>query len=208
MRSSVIRQKVVEVIPNPIREAFVRSNTSQREARELAGYDIEAMIIFIVAENLADPNKNVQPFLDALPSHLADGTRLKLMLVGSNGNSIKSRSLDVVRLGKLTSTELADLLPMADFLAVPSHAENSPSTIWEAAALGVPSLVQISNPGGEELVTSAGFAIAVDGFTEIEEKLLELRSLRRIKHSEISSNARALASGAQVVNRYLKIYSR
>jgi hypothetical protein len=208
MRSSVLRDKVVAVIPNPIRKEFTGTYIAQREARALAGYEPEAMLVFIVAENLADQNKNVQPFVDALPGQLPDGTKVKLVLVGSNGSSIKSNAVEVVRVGKLAATELAALLPAADFLAVPSQVENAPSTIWEAAALGVPSFANTSNPGGRELVTSMGFGISVDGYGGLSENLLALRALRREKSLEISRKALELGSGAKVVKRYQEIYSQ
>lgn len=208
MKSSVLRGSGVEVVPNPIREEFTISKLTQRESRSLSGFDSDTLISFVVAEDLSDPNKNVQSFVDSLPARLPDGTKLQVVLVGSKGSRIRSKAVDVVRLGTLTSTELVMVLPSADLLAVPSMVENSPSTIWEAAALGVPSLAKTSNPGGQELVTSMGFGIAVDNFDNLSEHLQELASLRKTRSLEISRLARDLASGDQVVKKYLEIYSR
>lgn len=208
MKSSVLRGSDVAVVPNPIREEFTSSKLTQRESRSLSGFDSGALISFVVAEDLSDPNKNVQSFVDALPANLPDGTKVQVVLVGSKGSLIRSKVVDVVRLGTLTSTELVSVLPSADLLAVPSMVENSPSTIWEAAALGVPSLAKMSNPGGQELVTSMGFGIAVDNFDNLSEHLQELASLRKTRSLEISRLARDWACGDQVVQKYLEIYSR
>jgi glycosyltransferase involved in cell wall biosynthesis len=86
--------------------------------------------------------------------------------------------------------------------------ENSPSTIWEAAAVGVPSLANTSNPGGKELVTSMGFGHALDDYDNLPKHLLDLAALRRTGGLKISRVARELAAGDQVVERYLEIYSR
>jgi glycosyltransferase involved in cell wall biosynthesis len=208
MKSSVINGKDVTVIPNPIRIEFTRSKLTQRESRSLAGFDLDTLTVFIVAEDLSDPNKNVQSFVDALPAILPDGTELQVVLVGSKGSSISFKGINLVRLGKLTSEKLASVLPSADLLAVPSKVENSPSTIWEAAALGVPSLVNKSNPGGKELVMSLGFGLAVDNYDNLPKHLQELASLRKAGGLEISRLARGLGAGDQVVARYDEIYSR
>jgi glycosyltransferase involved in cell wall biosynthesis len=208
MNSSVIRGKKVEVIPNPIREEFIRSRLTQKEAREIAGFDLSALISFVIAEDLSDPNKDVQSFVNALPATLPDGTKLQIVLVGSKGGSISSTGADLVRLGKLTSAELATVLPAADLLAVPSKVENSPSTIWEAAAVGVPSLANNSNPGGQELVTTTGFGRAIDHYDDILENLQDLAGIRRNRSIEISRRARELADGDQVEAKYRDIYVR
>jgi glycosyltransferase involved in cell wall biosynthesis len=208
MKSSVINGTEVAVVPNPIRSEFTSSKLTQRESRSLAGFEFGPLILFIVAEDLSDPNKNVQPFIHALPASLPDGTKLQVVLVGSKGGSISSKGVDIVRLGKLSSKELASVLPSADLLAVPSMVENSPSTIWEAAAVGVPSLTNTSNPGGKELVMSMGFGHALDDYDNLPKHLLDLAALRRTGGLKISRVARELAACDQVVERYLEIYSR
>jgi glycosyltransferase involved in cell wall biosynthesis len=204
--SRVLRGKRVEVIPNPIREEFTNSGLTQREAREIAGFDPGALISFVIAEDLSDPNKSVQSFVDALPATLPNGTRVQVVLVGSKGSSIKSTGADVVRLGKLTAAELALLLPAADLLAVPSRVENSPATIWEAAAVGVPSLASSSNPGGQELTTEMGFGVAIDSYDKVLETLQLLSALRRTNGEQISRRAREFAAGNQVEGMYREIY--
>jgi glycosyltransferase involved in cell wall biosynthesis len=208
MLSRVFRNKNVLVIPNPLRAEFTETFHTRKSAREAIGFSLDDTVVLFVAENLADPNKNIQSVVNDLPKNLSDGTRIHLLFVGLNGHQIDSNGKLATWLGVLSAQELADLLPAADLLIAPSTAENSPSVIWEAAASGVPSLASSTDPGGRELVEFMGFGLTIDDRHLLADKVLQLKEIRRSIGNDLSRRARERGSGVHVANQYLELYSR
>jgi glycosyltransferase involved in cell wall biosynthesis len=207
-QSAMLRKASIEVIPNPINSNFSTQKTSQQQAREIHGLDSSEEIAIMIAEDLSDPNKNIQSMVNRIISLVEMGRKIRILLVGENSNKISGPEDVLLKVGRVKSEELARLIPAADYIVVPSKMETAPSIILEAAALGVPCLVEDSNLGGVEMAEKYGLGLVSRNSGDLSSLLLRLASLRKVESEEISETAHQLAGGAQVLDKYLDLYQR
>jgi glycosyltransferase involved in cell wall biosynthesis len=206
--STNLRGSSVDVIPNPINSHFLNKSLSREESRGLFGFGRHEEIAVMIAEDLADPNKNIQTFVDELLGITRKSRMIRIVLVGANSKRIKGSEKILYKAGSLSSQELSRLVPAADYLIAPSEMETAPSIILEAAAVGVPSLVREANLGGVEMVEKFGFGLVSHQESDISELLSRLVSLRHNHSNRIRERALRLAGGEQVTKQYLDLYLR
>jgi glycosyltransferase involved in cell wall biosynthesis len=84
--------------------------------------------------------------------------------------------------------------------------ETAPSIILEAAAVGVPCLVEAANVGGVEMADKFGLGVVSYEYSDLSDSLTELFALRKNHSNQIRDRALRLAGGEQVIKRYLDLY--
>jgi glycosyltransferase involved in cell wall biosynthesis len=207
--SALLRGSKVSVIPNPLNSFFSNEPPSQRESRSAYGLNTDSLISILIAEDLADPNKAIQEFVNlASKLKLSKGVDVEVILVGRNADHIASADLNIHRLGSVTSEELSRLLPVADFLAVPSKMENAPSIVLEAASVGVPSLVNSENEGAIELAIGKQLGATFDPSSLTLDCVNNLVRLRRSNQGNLRKIALEYASGDVSARSYMNLYEK
>ena len=209
MSSTLLRGSKVSVIPNPINLHFTALPLNQSEARDVNGYRRVSIIAILIAEDLADPNKAIQEFVNLVERATASSkTTIEVVLVGRNANKIRSESAVIHRVGSVTPEKLSKLLPVADFLAVPSKIENAPSIILEAASVGVPSLVNLENEGAVELAIGKQLGAGFDSNGFNLDSVHDLVKLRRSLQGGLRKIALEYASGDVSARSYMNLYEQ
>jgi glycosyltransferase involved in cell wall biosynthesis len=209
MSSTLLRGSKVSVIPNPINQYFTDSPVSQSEARTNYGYRKDSIIAILIAEDLADPNKAIQEFVDlVIRAKTSYEVSIEVILVGRNSNKIKSGSAVIHAVGSLTPNKLSKLLPAADFLAVPSRVENAPSIVLEAASVGVPSLVNLENIGAVEFAIEKNLGRTFNLNDLKPEDIQRMIQMRRVSNGDLRKVALGHASGDVSARSYLNLYEQ
>ena len=208
-RSEMFAQSQIHVIANPVRASFFTSEPGPTLRKKISD-EKPGKYFCIVAENLADPLKNVESALRAF-GRLVENQQnpVELRLIGNNGESF-ANAKGVRVLGSLPEAQLRHELEGAIALVVPSLAENAPVSIAEAAVLGVPTIgsnipalrSMLKNMGDSEIVESE------DDMTRVMERLLLAAgsaSSARLKASLINT-AQERFEPSRVAAQYLKLY--
>lgn len=96
----------------------------------------------------------------------SEGTNFELLIK-------REKLLNIKLYGRLSHTELSELLKTMDLHLFPSRSEGFPKVILETAAAGVPSLVY-SDYGASEWITDHKDGFVVDTIDEMQETIQEL----------------------------------
>ena len=207
--STILRGSEVSVIPNPVNQNFSDSPTGQTKSREIHKYRDDSVMAIVIAEDLSDPNKAIQHFVDLVDEFNSRSDQLiQVILVGRNSNTIHASETILHRVGSISPSKLAQLLPSADFLAVPSKMENAPSVVLEAASVGVPSLVNSHNEGAVELVIGKNLGQLLNSGPLVLSVVQDLTKFRRLRSEELRRTALNYASGAVSARLYMDLYER
>lgn len=207
--STILRGSDISVIPNPINQNFSDSPISQTKSREIHNYRDDSIMAILIAEDLYDPNKAIQQFVDLVDQLNSKSDRkIEVILVGRNSNKIHASETVVHRAGSISSSKLAQLLPSADFLAVPSRMENAPSIVLEAASVGVPSLVNSQNEGAVELAIGKNLGELLNSGPLALSVIQDLIESRRFGSEGLRRTALNYASGAVSARLYMGLYER
>ena len=198
--SSAMRDLTIYVIPNPIRPVFCESPKTPADGNRFT--------FCIVAQNLADPVKNVVVAVEVFQALKKAYPRISLALVGNNGGAFPGEG--ITALGSLTEDRMAKILSQTSSLIVPSLAENSPLVIAEAAARGTASIVN-SVGGMPDLVVSLEAGDVFSHRADLYESMAHVA--QRDGHNSpasreaLSARAIRLFSPANVSRQYDDLYS-
>jgi glycosyltransferase involved in cell wall biosynthesis len=207
--SRVFSGRQVEVIPNPIDNAFFNSRISRSNARLNLGFSDGDVIGVVVAENLLDPVKRVEEIVREF-SLVSDSSEkaLKLLLVGRGGNTLGHKVPSVLALGPMEKDELINVLSAADYLISGSISESAGLTISEAGALGLPSLVA-SGSGSETQIVPEKSGLVFSTMKELGQRITQLSSNPNLLLS-LGAEAKLISEehrASVVVSQYQEIYS-
>jgi glycosyltransferase involved in cell wall biosynthesis len=207
--SRVFSGRQVEVIPNPIDNAFFNSKISKINARLEIGCGTDEVIGVVIAENLLDPVKRVEEIVREF-SRVSDSSTnpLRLLLVGREGRAFARTRPDVLALGSLGRDEVIKVLCAADFLISGSIAESAGLTISEAGALGVPSLVA-SGSGSENQLIPKKSGLVFSSLDELGEQIMRVTNNHDLLLS-LGAQAKLVSEGHKasvVAGKYQTIYN-
>jgi glycosyltransferase involved in cell wall biosynthesis len=200
--SSVFRNTPVELIPNPIRDEFLETITPGDPPSQ-------GLFFTVVATDLSDPLKNIPFLLSAFREFRKTHDAVSLHLVGSKGQKF-SQEDGVIYRGALDSRSLRHQLESSIALLVPSVAENAPLVIAEAAALGIPAVVnEVDSLVG--MVSWVGCGRAPRTPAQWSEALGSLvqelpKNLHRSTANRLEKIARELFDPKVVARQYVKLY--
>lgn len=198
--STALGSREIHVIPNPIRPEFFAP------AAQLAMTQV--FTFCVVAQNLADPVKNVGIVVEAFRELRKSHPQISLALVGNGGSSFLSEG--ITTFGPLPAEEIAKILSQTSSLIVPSLAENSPLVIAEAAAQGTMSIV--NDVGGmPDLIRLIKSGIVFSDNKQLLKGMLSVASNNDLFSSSsrraLASRALSLFSPASVSQQYDELYS-
>ena len=201
--SRIMEGRDIRVIPNPVsNDAFdspPAKSSGEPSQRELA--------LVVIAQDLADPRKNISMALEAFSSVRLDDFPVKMTLIGRNGARFEGPGVRWT--GPLSSREIRQELSRADALIQPSRAENAPLVIPEAAAQGCLPIVHEVG-GMPEMVRELGVGSV---FHDVPSLLSSIRSLAAMSAEErhrarytVSQKCQEVYSANSVAARYLAVY--
>ena len=200
----------VQVIPNPVdMEPFKNQHKEQNRSRY--GIEIDAFVVGCAAVNLGDPIKNIQD-INLITRQLRSMTDhpVYLMAIGS-GEPVGGFDNGVIRLGNLsTREEMATAYSAMDIFLSTSLVETFPTTLLEASAAGIPSMVY-PNGGMPDIVTDCHNGYVVANVSEAVQRLFHAldknEELLRLGHKarEIVELEYSLST---VSASYMEIYQK
>lgn len=198
--STALGSREIHVIPNPIRPEFCAPAAQSAKT--------QVFTFCIVAQNLADPVKNVRMAVEAFRELRKSHPQISLALVGNGGSSFHSEG--ITTFGPLPAEEIAEILSQTSSLIVPSLAENSPLVIAEAAAQGTMSIVH--DVGGmPDLIRLVQSGIVFSDNKQLLKGMLSVASNNELFSSSsrraLASRALSLFSPASVSQQYDELYS-
>jgi len=202
-RSTVMEGLEVSVVANPIDPSFLETPSQRRLGRNTA----ESALFVVIATDLDDPIKDVEvavnSFIRAKKSH----PEIHLLLIGQGGSRFAGMP-GVELLGQLDAPEIIRVLDRAEFLVIPSRAENSPSVAYEAAARGVIPLVR-NTAGLPEVVSNLQEGYVFEDQVDLEALVSKVTTAPRLSEDRIkkmTSRVRALCSPEKVAQQYAELY--
>ena len=200
-RSTAMRGRKIEVIPNPVNPQFTAGKTDEVVSRDTT------FRIVAIAQNLADPVKDISTTVDAFHRVGLASAGAELLLVGQGGEGFVGPGVQTT--GPLASEDLQRLLSRADVVVVSSLAENAPLVIAEAASAGVLPIVRAVG-GMPEMVSMLGHGHTFASGAELETLLMTesktSSSARQKRRLAIRSKAKAVWGMESVVALYDKVY--
>jgi glycosyltransferase involved in cell wall biosynthesis len=205
--SSVLKNIDVRVIPNPV-ETEVFFPTNRKEAKAVFEIPAASFVVGCSAANLLDPQKNIAELIrqTKVMSEKYPTTNFVLLAIGA-GN-LDSAGVEIKQAGLVSSKErMAVAYNAMDVFVSFSIAENSPLTLIEASASGIPTIC-MDRGGMPEIVIheSTGFVLTnYDEFGACIDKLMNPSI-----HTMISQNSRNQAldrfSVESVLRQYEDVY--
>jgi glycosyltransferase involved in cell wall biosynthesis len=203
--STVFRNVQIEVIPNPVNLEIFKP--SDREvARSHFGVDQNAFVVGCSAVNLLDPQKNIKGIVEIISNLRQCSTYRNLVVFAVGGGKVSDDGGLVIHGGLIEAGETMAMAYQAmDVFVSLSHAENSPLSLIEAAAVGIPSIC-LDRGGMAEIVKHGINGYVISNQLELSGAIEEI--IRRPKVlSDMSTKAVALARETFAVDVILKSYN-
>lgn len=198
----------IEVISNPVDDVFWESSCSKAQRYRDIHRGSELRFGFI-AQNLNDPNKNIERAISLVKTLNERGVRTKLELIGGGG--VKADAELFLNHGPLSPEDLVSKAYLWDSIISCSDSENAPLVIAEMAALGLPTITH-STPSTDELLYKTGQYPIVRDWSEFPENdvvavLEDLIGQNSISMRDMIREKTKLNFGPQVIiEKLLKVY--
>jgi glycosyltransferase involved in cell wall biosynthesis len=202
-KSSLLGGREISVIPNPVDPRFFDAAPAPRVSPD----QTSELVFVVIAANLGDPIKDVALAVDSFSAARKTHPTIRLLLVGEGGNQFEGVP-GVEVLGPLSPEALISVLDSADYLVIPSQAENSPSVAYEAASRGVIPLVR--DAGGlpeviENLAEGEIFSNRRD-LTVLLGRLASKPKPSSARQKKLVSKVSSLCHPDTVATRYAELY--
>lgn len=138
-RSQLLADYPITVIPNPLPEGA--GPNEEIDGEEFSRLAPGAAVFVAAAAQISDPVKDISLAIKAFSDVVGEGDDTWLFIAGA-GSPVAHPHPRVRFLGHLTPGQMATLLARANYLVVPSRAENQPLLISEAQSHGVSIIVR------------------------------------------------------------------
>lgn len=203
--SETLRDHKVSVIPNPLPQEHAEAIDSN-EARVQLGVSKTATVFLVMASNLGDPVKAVPDAIEAFSTSVGEHDDAALIVAGAGAPRRQHPKVNYV--GFLDSSDRSRVLAAADYLLVPSLAENQPLAISEAQAMGVSIIVRNSTGLPEHLdIDPEGRSFeSVDSLSGTLHSLFGSGRREQRARAALSKAARRKFDPTVIAQRYLDIY--
>lgn len=184
----------VQVIYNGIdTSVFKREDTNYRQKM---GISNDAIVITFAGRLIYA--KGVQDLISAFVKIKDTALDTKLLIVGDGPYRATLENLayqstwsrDILFLGQKNQAELIDVLSATDVFVNPSYSEGLPTSVMEAASIGLP-IIATDVGGTREIIADykTGILIKVAKTSQLEQKLRELLTNTELR-KELGTNAR------------------
>jgi glycosyltransferase involved in cell wall biosynthesis len=157
--------ETVRVVPNGVDEAFVPGDRDAATAAVRARWGVDGTFVLHVGS--LEPRKGLDVLIEAAALAAAEGDGWRLVLAGSRGfegerieaAARQSGACDL--LGRVSESELLDLMRAAGAFAAPALYEGFGIAPLEAMACGTPAAIAAGSGGLEEVSGPAAIVVAV-----------------------------------------------
>ena len=171
--------KTIQIIPNGINVATNARRSSNW--RQKLGISDNTLIITFVGRLINE--KGVQDLICVFPNCQKTQRNLKLIIVGDGpfrksleDKASKSRSNgDIFFLGNKNIGDILDILATSDIFVNPSYSEGLPTSVMEAASVGLP-IIATDVGGTREIIINNKTGVLVEerNITNLEESICQL----------------------------------
>lgn len=191
----------ISVIPYSLDPVFFPPENDNQATHEPHPTEV---VMAVVAAQLDSPVKNVGEAVEAFSRARVERPGLRLILVGSGGEGF--RGVEGVTLaGPENTSSLIALLDGADYLVVPSRADNSPLVAYEAASRGVIPIVRNST-GLPEVVSNLGEGHVYDSLEELSAIMRETTPRDPAQRQRLQLTTRKLSDPESTAAEYVALY--
>jgi phosphatidylinositol alpha-1,6-mannosyltransferase len=185
----------IQLVQNGI-DTTVFKKREGANCRQKLGISNDAIVITFVGRLIYA--KGVQDLITAFPGIKDTAMDTKLLIVGDGPYRTTLENLayqstcgrDILFLGRKIQAELIDILSVTDVFVNPSYSEGLPTSIMEAASIGLP-IIATDVGGTGEIITDykTGILIKAANRSQLEQKLRELLTNTELR-KELGANAR------------------
>ncbi len=186
-----------QLIYNGIDTTIFRKREGRNCRQELGISDDAPLITFVGRLIYA---KGVQDLLSAFTRVKEAAADAKLLIIGAGPYRANLENLvyqsgcgsDILFLGQKNQDEIIDILSATDIFVNPSYSEGLPTSVMEAASIGLP-IVATDVGGTREIITSSktGILVKAGNTGQLEENLHELLASAELRR-KLGRNARML----------------
>ncbi len=204
--SRLLANHPVAVIPNPLPHDVGPSEDIHLET--FSQLPESASVFVAAAADISDPVKDIALAVDAFSEAVGQDDDTWLFIAGAGNHSVHPHPR-VCYLGHLTPNQMASLLARANYLVVPSRAENQPLLISEAQSHGVSILVRDATglPEHTDIDPGAKTFRSLSDLRQLIADRAEAMPSERSRNS-LAKAARQKFDPVTSASRYLEIYSR
>ena len=185
----------IQLVHNGIDTTIFRKK-EDANCRQNLGISNDAVVITFVGRLIYA--KGVQDLIDAFPRIKDTARDTKLLIVGDGPYRAALEHLayqstwgrDILFLGQKNQAELIDILSATDVFVNPSYSEGLPTSVMEAASIGLP-IIATDVGGTREIIADykTGILIEAANTRQLEQKLRELLTNTELR-KELGANAR------------------
>lgn len=213
-QSSLLKNKVVNSIPNPI-ETDLFAPEDQLACRKELGLPLHKKLLLFGAAKVTDPRKGATYFMEAI--HLLNKKypelkdQVELVIFGkATQEELQKFPLTIHPMNFISSTQqMVKLYNAADAFVLPSLEDNLPNTVMEALSCGVP-VVSFNVGGVPEMVKhhENGYLAAAKNSHELANGIFEI--LFHAQPEQLKENARSFVlknySNRVIAEKYMHLY--
>jgi glycosyltransferase involved in cell wall biosynthesis len=205
--SRVFRGMKINVIPNPV-DTSVFCPSDKDESRREFQIPVSSFVIGCSAANLSDPQKNIDELVRQTKTLTEKYPDVGFVLLAIGSGKIEAVGCEVKQTGLIENQKrMAVAYNAMDVFVSFAIAENSPLTLIEASASGVPT-VCMDRGGMPEIVLheDTGFVLSdYDEFRNCIEKLFDPHYQNRLSQNSRDQAVRRFSLDS-VSKQYDKIY--
>lgn len=186
-----------QLIYNGIDTNIFRKRENNNCRQELGISDDAPLITFVGRLIYA---KGVQDLLSAFTRVKEAAADAKLLIIGAGPYRANLENLvyqdgcgsDILFLGQKNQDEVVDILSATDIFVNPSYSEGLPTSVMEAASIGLP-MIATDVGGTREIITNSktGILVKARNIGQLEKSLRELLASAELRR-ELGRNARML----------------
>jgi glycosyltransferase involved in cell wall biosynthesis len=215
-QSSLLKNKVVNSIPNPI-ETDLFAPENQKQCRKELGLPLHKKLLLFGAAKVTDPRKGANYFMEAI--HILNEkypelkNQVELVIFGkATEEELQNFPLTTHPMNFISSAQqMVKLYNAADAFVLPSLEDNLPNTVMEALSCGVP-VVSFNVGGVPEMVQHKknGYLATVKNSHELANGLYEI--LYHPQPDILKENARSFVlknySNHIIAEKYMQLYQK
>ena len=185
--------------------------------RQKLGISNDAMVITFVGRLIYA--KGVQDLISAFSKMKDTAPEVKLLIVGDGPYRANLEKLahqtdchsSILFLGQKNQAELVEILSTTDIFVNPSYSEGLPTSVMEAASIGLP-IIATDVGGTREIIAmdKTGILVKAGDVGQLVEELCRLRTNAKLRE-KLGKNARIFAERKfnwdKITGEYIKLYT-
>jgi glycosyltransferase involved in cell wall biosynthesis len=170
------------------------------ECRQKFGFSDSDIIVTFVGRLIYA--KGAQDLIRAFSNITESELKMRLIIVGDGPYrneleqliSQNGKKADIIMVGQKDQEQLVDILSITDIFVNPSYSEGFPTSVLEAASIGIP-VIATDVGGTKEIITdnNTGILVQAGNVNQLENKLHDLSTDKELRMN-LANNGRALVT--------------